>query len=210
MDLSEKIARAMELKRQFNEGLESLGFEKLTPGVSDGVKELPLSVLKTAMGGEGSIFNALYESMGFSNRNEVSRFVATTTEQLSHRNIIKRSIIITNNNREKIEQLFLPLDFYLLALEAQLFKLSCEYGESLPELSMLRMQSFELCNMTREIKQEVLSCLASKDALSEADRKRAEQLIEALAKENKQGCQCCCDIPGNNADEDIHADTVTQ
>lgn len=45
--------------------------------------------------------------------------------------------------------------------------------------------------------------------VNNADDKHLELILESLAKENKQGCKCCCDSPGNNADEDIHADTVT-
>lgn len=209
MDLVKKYAEAAEYVRKRNLELEAMGFKKLQPGSGHFENEVSRKSIDQSKRAECSVFNTLYESAGFGKRDEKFGFIKATVQQLRHRDFIKRDIILADNSREKIEQLFLPLEYFLLALESQLLTLSSKHAALLSVFDCLRMQAFELRNMAREIKQEILSCSDSKPAVSDADDEQMELILEALAKENKQGCQCCCDSPGNNADEDIHADTIT-
>lgn len=207
MDFSERYLASVEeaeLRGMRELELEVMGFKKLQPGSGHFEGEVSRKSTGQSNRAESSVFNTLYESAGFGKRDEEFGFIKATVQQLRHRDFIKRDIILADNSREKIEQLFLPLDYFLLTLESELVTLSSKHAALLSVFDYLRMQAFELRNMAREIKNEILSCPSPKPSVSEADDKQMELILESLAKENKQGCKCCCDSPGNNADEDIH------
>lgn len=172
------------------------------------MSELNARLMEKGAGTDAGYSRKLYKLMRLSFPYNKASFISTPTELLHELNW--GSLLADFERDEKLDFFFGALGFFLRVLELNLLKLKVKCGVFPAEFAELCVQIAQLRDMAGDVKHEILSCTDSKPAVSDADDKQMELILEALAKENKQGCQCCCDSPGNNADEDIHDDTVTQ
>lgn len=201
MDFSERyLAAVEEAERRRKRVLEfnSMFNKKGSASMS----ELEARLMEKGAGTDAGYSRKLYKLVRLSFTENKERSFFTPTEMLHE--LDWRGLLADFDRKEKLDLFFGALGFFLRTLELNLLKLHVKSGVFPAEFAELCVQIAQLRDMAGDVKHEILSCSDSKPAVSEADDKHLELILEALAKENKQGCQCCCDSPGNNADEDIH------
>lgn len=203
-DLNKKYAEAAEYVRKRNLELKSMFNKKGSACMG----ELESRLIEKGARTDAGYSRKLYKLVRLSFPKNKERSFFTPTEMLHE--LDWRGLLADFDRKEKLDLFFGALGFFLRTLELNLLKLKVDSGVFPAEFAELCVQVAQLRDMAGDVKQEILSCSDSKPAVSDADDEQMELILEALAKENKQGCQCCCDSPGNNADEDIHTNTITQ
>lgn len=164
--------------------------------------ELEARLMEKGAGTEAGYSRKLYKLARLSFPENKERSFFTPTEMLHE--LDWRGMLADFDRKEKLDLFFGALGFFLRTLELNLLKLKVKSGVFPAAFAELCVQVAQLRDMAGDVKQEILSCPSPTPFVSKADDKQLELILESLAKENKQGCQCCCDSPGNNADEDIH------
>lgn len=198
MDFSERYLEAV--KNYTQRGLEHMPVINKKGSACMG--ELEARLMEKGAGTEAGYSRKLYKMARLSFPENKERSFFTPTEMLHE--LDWRGLLADFDRKEKLDLFFGALGFFLRTLELNLLKLKVDSGVFPAEFAELCVQVAQLRDMAGDVKQEILSCPSPKPFVSKADDEQMELILESLAKENKQGCQCCCDSPGNNADEDIH------
>lgn len=201
MDFSERYLAAVEEAEL--KGMRELEFNSMVNKKGSAcMSELEARLMEKGAGTEAGYSRKLYKMARLSFPENKERSFFTPTEMLHE--LDWRGLLADFDRKEKLDLFFGALGFFLRTLELNLLKLKVDSGVFPAEFAELCVQVAQLRDMAGDVKQEILSCPSPKPSFSEADDKQMELILESLAKENKQGCQCCCDSPGNNADDNIH------
>ena len=205
MDFSERYLAAVEAAEREKRKLEFNSMVNKKGSACMG--ELEARLMEKGAGTEAGYSRNLYKLARLSFPENKERSFFTPTEMLHE--LDWRGLLADFDRKEKLDLFFGALGFFLRTLELNLLKLKVKSGVFPAEFAELCVQVAQLRDMAGDVKQEILSCPSPKPSFSEADDEQMELILEALAEENKHGCKCCCESPGNNAAEHIHDDTVT-